>query len=143
MATVHMKFDVKPDRVWAVLADPASYADWVVGSDSIRKADPHWPQPGARFHHRVGSGPLKVRDHTEVLESDPPHRLVLRARARPLGTARVEVVVVRDGEGSRVSLVETAADPLTRLVLNPLTDPLLDRRNAEMLRRLKRLAETG
>lgn len=143
MSTVHLKFDVPPERVWEVLADPDSYADWVVGSDSIREADAHWPEPGSRFHHRVGTGPLKVRDHTEVLESHPPHRLVLRARARPLGTARVEVVVATDGEGSLVSLVETAADPLTGLFLNRFSDPLLDRRNNEMLRRLKRIAETG
>ncbi|HET9074507.1 MAG TPA: SRPBCC family protein [Solirubrobacteraceae bacterium] len=142
MSTVHLKFDVAPERIWAVLSDPTSYADWVVGSDSIRSADPHWPAPGSRFHHRVGTGPLKVRDHTEVLEADPPHRLVLRARARPLGTARVEVRSTPDGAGTLVSLVETAADPLTRLVLNRFSDSLLDRRNTEMLRRLKRLAES-
>jgi uncharacterized protein YndB with AHSA1/START domain len=143
MSTVHLKFDVPPERVWDVLADPGTYSDWVVGSHSIRAADEHWPAVGSRFHHRVGTGPLKVRDHTEVLEVDPPHRLVLRARARPVGTARVELVAVRDGDGSLVTIKETAADPLSRLLMNPLSDPLLDRRNVETLRRLKRIAETG
>jgi uncharacterized protein YndB with AHSA1/START domain len=138
-----MKFDVPPDRVWSALADPETYADWVVGSHSIRDADDTWPQVGARFHHRVGAGPFRVRDNTEVLKSQPPERLVLRAKARPLGTARVELVIKRDGDGSLVTIKETAGDPLTLLAINRLTDPLMDRRNTESLRRLKRIAETG
>jgi uncharacterized protein YndB with AHSA1/START domain len=143
MSTVHLKFDVTPERVWATLADPETYGDWVVGSHSIRDADATWPEPGSRFYHRVGIGPLRVRDHTEVLESAPPHRLVLHARARPLGTARVELVVSRDGEGSLVTIQETAGDPLSLIAINPLTAKLMEARNVETLRRLKRIAETG
>ena len=143
MSTRHLKFDVASERVWAVLADPETYADWVVGSDSIRDADANWPEVGSRFYHRVGTGPFKVRDHTESLECVPPNRLVLHARARPVGTARVELVISRDGERSLVTIVETAGDPLSRLAINPLTSKLMDRRNDETLRRLKRIAETG
>ena len=32
-----------PDEVWAVLADPWSYATWVVGTVKIREADEAWP----------------------------------------------------------------------------------------------------
>src|SRR6478735_6471041 len=77
-----------PERIWAVLADPGSYGYWVVGSDTIRDADGGWPQPGTKIHHRVGVGPLKINDDTQVIESEPGRRLVLHARARPLGTAR-------------------------------------------------------
>jgi uncharacterized protein YndB with AHSA1/START domain len=83
-----MTVDAPPERVFAVLADPKTYADWVVGSDTIRDADPTWPAPGSRFYHRVGVGPIKVKDHTEVREADRPRKLALHARARPLGTAR-------------------------------------------------------
>lgn len=71
MATTEAQFSVSPDRVFAVLSDPASYADWVVGSHSVRDADPTWPEVGARFYHRVGAGPMTVSDHTEVLAVDP------------------------------------------------------------------------
>jgi uncharacterized protein YndB with AHSA1/START domain len=143
VATTEAQFSVPPQRVFAVLADPKSYADWVVGSHSIRDADPDWPAVGSRFHHRVGVGPLTVKDHTEVLEVDPPHRLVLRARARPLGTAKIELVLEpRDG-GTHVTMTEVAGDPLSKLVINPLTDPLVHHRNVESLRRLQRISETG
>jgi uncharacterized protein YndB with AHSA1/START domain len=143
VATTDTQFSVPPERVFAVLSDPESYADWVVGSHSIRDADPDWPAVGSRFHHRVGAGPLNVKDHTEVLEVDPPRRLVLRARARPLGTAKVEIVLEpRDG-GTHVTMTEVAGDPLSQLAINRLTDPLVHRRNVESLRRLRRISETG
>lgn len=143
MATTHIQIDVPPERVFAVLATPATYADWVVGSDIIRAADADWPAVGSRFYHRVGFGPFKVKDHTEVVEVDPPHRLVLHARARPVGTAMVTMLLEpRDG-GSWVTMIETAGDPLSRLSINALTDPLVKIRNDVSLRRLKRIAETG
>ena len=143
MATTHKLFHVPPERVFEVLADPNCYGDWVVGSHSIRDADGTWPAPGSRFHHRVGVGPLTINDHTEVLELDPPRRILLRARARPLGTAKVELQIESHGDGARVTMSETAGDPLSRLGLNPLTDPLVNLRNQESLRRLRRIAETG
>lgn len=133
--------DADPERVFAVLSDPQSFGDWVVGSDTIRDADADWPATGSRFHHTVGGGPLKVRDHTEVLDSRPPHRLVLRARARPLGTALVTLTIVEEREGAEIIMREQPADPLSRLLFNPVVQPLLHFRNLESLRRLKRLVE--
>jgi uncharacterized protein YndB with AHSA1/START domain len=143
MATSHIQIDLPPERVWAVLATPATYADWVVGSDIIRGADENWPEPGSRFYHRVGWGPFKVKDHTEVVESDPLRKLVIHARARPVGTALVSFrLEPRDG-GTYVTMIEEGGDPLSRLSINPLTDPLVKKRNDVALRRLKRIAETG
>ena len=143
MATTEIDLAVGPERVFAVLSDPDAYGDWVVGSDMIRDADPHWPAVGSRFHHRVGAGPIKIKDHTEVLELDPTGMLVLRARARPMGTARVTMKWVARGSGTHVTMREIAGDPLSRLAINPLTDWLVDRRNRLALRRFKRIAETG
>lgn len=143
MATTQAQFSVLPERVFEVLSDPGAYADWVVGSHSIRDADPGWPAVGTRFHHRVGVAPLTVRDHTEVLDVARPRRLVLRARARPLGTAIVRLELEPNGAGTCVTMTEVAGDPLSKLVLNRLTDPLVHRRNVKSLRRLRRIAETG
>lgn len=140
MARNQRLMPVSPERVFSVLADPSSYGHWVVGSDTIRDADPGWPAVGSRFHHRVGAGPLKVNDHTEVLEADPPRRLVLHAKARPLGTARVELELERRGGGTLVTMVEDAGDPFTKVVFWGLTHLLVRGRNAESLRRLEELA---
>ena len=143
MATTEIQLAVEPERVFAVLSEPDAYGDWVVGSDTIRDADLHWPAVGSRFYHRVGAGPIKVNDHTEVIDVDPAGRLVLRARARPLGTARVSMEWVARGNGTHVTMREVAGDPLSRLAINPLTDWLVHRRNRLALRRFKRIAETG
>lgn len=140
MARNQRLMPVPPERVFAVLSDPWSYGHWVVGSDTIRDADPGWPAVGTRFHHRVGVGPLKVDDHTEVVECDPPRRLVLHAKARPLGTARVVLDLERRGGGTLVTMVEDAGDPLTEIVFWGLTHLLVRGRNAESLRRLEELA---
>jgi uncharacterized protein YndB with AHSA1/START domain len=143
MATNHIQISASPDEVFAALANPANYGDWVVGSDTVRDADVQWPKVGSRFHHRVGVGLLKVNDHTEVLEVNPPYRLVMHARARPLGTAKVAMQLIQRDGGTYVTMTETAGDRLSQLMLNRLTDPLIRVRNGESLRRLKRIAETG
>jgi len=134
-------FNVPPERVFEVLSDARSYGHWVVGAKDIRAADGGFPAPGTRFHHSIGFGPLTISDHTEVVESAPPHRLVLRAKARPLGTAKVVLEILPEGGGSRVTFIEDAGDPLTRYVFNPLTHLVVRGRNAESLRRLRELAE--
>ena len=131
---------VPSTAVWAALADPGGYGYWVVGSKVIRDADASWPAPGARFHHTIGVGPLKVSDHTESLEAEPPRLLRLRAKGRPLGMARITLEMTpRDG-GTLVRMTETADGPTAILALNPLFHLLTKARNAESLMRLEELA---
>jgi uncharacterized protein YndB with AHSA1/START domain len=135
--------DAPPERVFAVLADWRSYGEWVVGSSDIRGADPGFPAAGTRFHHTVGIGPLKLPDHTQVVEVEQPHRLVLRAKSRPLATAIVAIELSADGNGgTHAKLREDPGDPLSAFVFMPLTHLLVRHRNEESLRRLKELAES-
>ena len=143
MARNETVVQASPDEVFAVLADGWAYVDWVVGCQKIRAVDEGFPAVGTAFHHRVGLvGPLTVADNTEVLVAEPGRKIVLQARARPMGTARVTLELEPFGQGTRVTIDETAGDMLTRLTsLNPLVDPLVKLRNVESLRRLKVLAE--
>jgi hypothetical protein len=111
-----------------------------VGSDTIRDADAGWPKPGTKIHHRVGIGPFKLNDDTQVKESTPARRLVLHARARPFGTARVALELHPEGAATRVVMVEEPDDRLSRLLHNPIADRVLHRRNVTALRRLSELA---
>ena len=133
--------DASPEAVFDVLSDPNSYGYWVVGSERIRDADADWPAPGSRFHHTVGFGPLKVNDHTLSERMERPNLLELRAKARPLGTAKVRLELEAEGTGTRVRMFEDAGDILTAIVFNPLTHLLVRGRNEESLRRLAELAE--
>lgn len=129
-----------PERVFDVLADPRAYGEWVVGSKRVREIEGRWPEIGARFHHQVGWGPLRVSDHTEVIDVDPPRMLKLRAKARPLGTAEVTMLLVGEGDGTRVVMLEDPGDRISALVFNPLTHLLVRGRNVESLQRLRSIA---
>lgn len=142
MARVRTATTASPQDVWDVLTDAHAYGHWVVGSSHVRDVDAEWPRVGSRFHHSVGVRPLTLSDNTEVLEIDPVHRIVLAARARPLGTARVTLTLVPSGTGTQVTIVEEPGDRLTWLLTaNPVAQRLLHARNEESLRRLRRLAE--
>jgi uncharacterized protein YndB with AHSA1/START domain len=142
MPTNEIEIDAPPEAVFDVLADPRSYARWVVGSRKVHSADPEWPAPGAVFEHTQGFGPLAfVRDSTCVLQNTRPTLLRLRVQARPLSVAHVTLRLTRSDVGTHVVMEEGPAEWWSVVTMNPLTDPFLKLRNAESLRRLKRLAE--
>lgn len=142
MARNRVHIHAEPEAVFAVLSDPDCYPAWVVGADTIRDYDEEFPAVGSRFHHKVGPGPLNIRDHSEVIEVDPPNRLVLKAKARPLGTATIEIDLRESAGGTEVRMQERPGDRLTSLFVgNPVADTALRLRNAEALTRLKRLVE--
>ncbi len=141
MSTTRRQIDAPPERVWAVLANPDSYAHWVVGSRDTRSADPRFPAEGTSFHHTVAFGPIDLKDETSVVESDAPRRLVLHVKARPLGRAKVRLDLSATGGGTRVTMREGPESLIARLAYNPLVDLLLRGRNDEALRRLATLAE--
>lgn len=125
-----------------MLSDGWRYADWVVGADRIRAVDAGWPHVGARLQHSVGQWPGRVHDETEVLACDPARRLVLRARLRPVGEARVELTVDPLAEGGcEITIAEDLTSGPGALVLGPVRRFALDVRNVEVLRRLAAVAE--
>jgi uncharacterized protein YndB with AHSA1/START domain len=141
MARNQRYIDAPPERVFAVLADPRCYPEWVVGAKEIRAADPGFPAAGTRFHHSVGVGPLAVRDHTAVLASDPPRSLTLDAHARPLGSATVRLELEPRRAGTRVTMIEDPSGCTTPLKYLPTTHLFARVRNFESLRRLQALVE--
>jgi uncharacterized protein YndB with AHSA1/START domain len=140
MATSERFMPVSADAVWAALARAETYGYWVVGSKEIREVEPAWPAPGSRFHHTVGFGPLKVADHTESLECSPPRELVMRAKSRPFGTARVAMRMIPTDGGTLVRMEENPDGLTSLLTLNPAVQLLTGGRNAESLARLEELA---
>ncbi len=131
---------VPVQAVWDALADPGAYGYWVVGSKRIRDADPGWPEPGTRFHHTIGVGPLTVDDHTESLEAEPGRLLRMRAKGRPLGTAQVTMRLTERDGGTLVQMTEDPDGLSALLALHPLVHLATRARNAESLMRLEELA---
>lgn len=136
--TIHV--DAPPEAVWEVLADPRLYGNWVVGASTTRAVDGDWPAVGSVLHH---TQMLVLHDTTEILESEPRRRVVLEARARPLVVAHVSVTLEPEDGGTRVVLEEWPTGGLAAAVPRLVTDAAIRVRNAESIRRIKRLTEIG
>ena len=141
MAKNEIDIAVPRERVFAILADPESYAEWVVGASRVRDADSTWPAPGSQLHHSVGAEPVTIDDSTEVIECEVPERLVLLAHLGPLGSFRVELVLRAEGESTHVTMHEVAVEGVSKLA-EPLTGVGVAARNKISLGRLKELAES-
>jgi uncharacterized protein YndB with AHSA1/START domain len=141
MAENEIVVDAPRERVWAVLGDADTYAEWVVGAARVRDADTAWPDVGSRLHHSIGLGPLTIDDSTEVVAADPPARLELLAHLGPLGSFRVELRLEQVGEGlTHVTMVEHPVEGVSQAA-GPVGDAFGRVRNNLSLARLKALAE--
>lgn len=137
MARTERNMRCQPDDVFRVLLDARRYPDWVVGARTIRGVDSEWPAVGSAFYHRVGVLG-EVKDKSEILELDPPRRIVLRTYLRPLGIARVIITAEPSLDGTRVAIVEEPERGTRLRRIRRLLDPLMHLRNREALRRLER-----
>jgi hypothetical protein len=97
-----------------------------------------WPAAGSRFFHTVGVGPIKTKDNTKVIEVEPGRRLVLEARARPAGVAKVIFTLHPVDGGTEVEIEEYPVRGVAKAIHNPVQDGLIKLRNVETLRRLEK-----
>jgi uncharacterized protein YndB with AHSA1/START domain len=144
MARTSIRTHASPERVFTVLTNAEAYAHWVVGAKQVRAVDDGWPAPGTAFHHSVGAGPAKLDDSTTVIELDSPRRLILKGRARPLGTMSIVLDVRRSDDRTEITITEQPAAGPPRWLVGPAAwamDVLIHLRNVESLRRLRKLAE--
>lgn len=142
MSTTSVEIGRSPEHVFGVLLTPQAYPHWVVGARRIRGVDPDWPKEQSAFHHTVGVWPVLVNDHTTIVESDPPSRLKLRARAWPFGEADVTLRLEPRGGRTLVTLHEEPVKGPVRTAWNRFADVAGHVRNSVSLIRLKRLAES-
>lgn len=129
-------------EVWAVIADGWTYSQWVVGNSRMRAVDAHWPQVGATIRHSIGIWPLVLDDVTVVLDCRPLEQLVLLAKGRPLGKARITLRLfdLEDG-GCRIEMSEVPVGIPMGWVPNRVALAAAVPRNRECTWRLAALAE--
>lgn len=140
--TVKRDSTASRDRVWDVIADGWTYSQWVVGNSRMRAVDPNWPQVGSTIRHSIGVWPLLIDDVTIVEECRPSEKLVLLAKGRPFGKARVTVRLFDiDGGGCRIEMAEVPVGAPMGWVPDRLSLAAAFPRNRECTWRLAALAE--
>jgi uncharacterized protein YndB with AHSA1/START domain len=134
-------FEASPEAIWRYLGDARTYPRWVVGAAESRKVDADYPKPGATLHHTQGLPRVGLKDTSTVVAADPPRDLELEVRIRPFAVNGVRFILEPDNGRTHVTMLEwPKSGPLARL-LGPLMVAALKVRNAETLRRLKKLSE--
>src|SRR4051812_37847957 len=129
-------------QVWDVMADGWTYSQWVVGNSRMRGVDPQWPAEGSKIAHSVGVWPLLLDDITVVEECQPQDRLVLEAKGRPFGKARITLRLFDiDGGGCRIEMAEVPVGAPMGWVPKRLALAAAVPRNRECTRRLAAIAE--
>ena len=139
--TVRRDTVATPAQVWAVIADGWTYSQWVVGNGRMRAVDADWPAPGSRIHHTIGIWPLTINDETVVETCTPEKELVLRAKTRPFGGARITLRLKETSTGCRIEMTEVPVGGPLDLVPRQLALAAVWPRNRECTWRLAAHAE--
>ncbi|MFC9336893.1 SRPBCC family protein [Streptomyces sp. NPDC057020] len=141
MAVRHRLVHRPPNDVWAVLADPSRYGEWVVGPSDSTPLDSSWPEVGSRLGYTVRLGPWSGEGTTTVRHVDPGRELELEAAFGALGTARIFLQLKPWGEETLVVCDEHPLRGLGGTLHNPVSDAALQLRHRGMLARLARTVE--
>ena len=76
--TLDAEFDASPDRVWQLWADPRQLERWWGPPTYPATFTKHDLAPGSRVeYHMTGPEGDQPKGFWDILETDPPHRLVL------------------------------------------------------------------
>jgi uncharacterized protein YndB with AHSA1/START domain len=140
--TVTRETTATPEQVWAVIADGWTYSQWVVGNGRMRAVDAHWPAPGSKIHHTIGVWPVTINDETVVEACTPMKELVLHAKTRPFGGARITLRLNETASGGcRIEMAEVPVGGPLNLVPRRLALAAVWPRNRECTWRLAAQAE--
>lgn len=75
--TITAEFDASPERVWQLWADPRQLERWWGPPTYPATFTRHALTPGSRVeYHMTGPEGDQPRGYWDIVESDPPHRLV-------------------------------------------------------------------
>ncbi|MFD6891852.1 SRPBCC family protein [Streptomyces sp. NPDC059957] len=141
MAVRHQLIRHSPRAVWAVLADPTLYGEWVVGPSESTPLDHAWPAPGSRLRYTIRLGPWAVEGTTTVRHQETDRELELEASFKALGTARIFLQLRPWGEETLIICDEHPLRGLGGALHNPVSEAALQLRHRGMLPRLAKLVE--
>ncbi|MFD4750841.1 SRPBCC family protein [Streptomyces rubiginosohelvolus] len=136
MAIRHRLIERPAADVWAVLADPTRYGDWVVGTSKSSPEAGSWPEVGAAITYTVRLGRWSAQGRTTVRRCEAPHVLELEAESGWLGTARIALKVRPWGRNTLVIIDEHPLRGPAAKLHNTVIDAFVQVRHRSMLAHL-------
>ena len=110
--TLEAEFEASPERVWQLWADPRQLERWWGPPTYPATFTKHDLAPGSRIeYHMTGPEGDQPRGFWDILEVDPPHRLLVRdGFANDDGTPNNEMPPARSRGDDRGDRRRTNAD---------------------------------
>lgn len=101
--TIEQHIVAPPERVWATITDTRRFAEWVVNTLEVARADSDSAEAGVTYDERNRiAGPLTGSSRWRVESADAPRRTVHSGEGIWLaGAMRLEITVEPDGDGTR------------------------------------------
>ena len=113
VASRTVRLPARPERVWALLTDPAGFPHWRDDVRSVELLPPREGRTAWREHSRHG------RITFEVVTAEPPHRLTTAIADRDLPFGGTwEYALTPDGDGTQLVVTERGEvhNPLFRFM---------------------------
>jgi hypothetical protein len=143
VGVIEREMSIGVEALWLVLADAASYAQWLLHLTEIRQIDGDWPTPGAAFEYRFRWGPIKLSGRATVLQAHPPGHVRVRWRRGLLGVSIADVSLQPVADRTVVRVTEEPEGLFAGVSTNPLVDGPRTANTVTSLDRLERLARAG
>jgi hypothetical protein len=141
MATTDITIDAPPHAVYESLLDAWTYEVWVGGAKKVRDVDAAWPDPGSRFHHSIGAGPIATRDETRMIRHTRDKLVELEVHLWPIGKGVVRLELEDTGARTHVTMYEDFTDGPAAWGNNAVQQVMIKLRNDVSLDKLKTVVE--
>src|SRR5207249_8388125 len=123
--TVEAEFDASVERIWQLWADPRQLERWWGPPTYPATFTKHHLAPGSRIeYHMTGPAGEQPHGYWDVLEVEPPHRILLRGGCAngdgtpntdmPISTIRVGIEEVAQGRTRMSRACSPASRPWSR-----------------------------
>jgi uncharacterized protein YndB with AHSA1/START domain len=112
LVTASIEIAAPPEKVWALVMDPASLGEWVTIHRKLVHADGGPLRVGYTMDQQIHMRGVSLEVHWKLVECRPNELAVWEGRGPARSHARSEYVLEADGEGTRFDYRNEFRPPL-------------------------------
>jgi uncharacterized protein YndB with AHSA1/START domain len=112
LVTASIEIAAPPERVWALVMDPASLGEWVTIHRKLVHADGGAPRVGYTMDQQIHMRGVSLEVHWKLVECRPNELAIWEGRGPARSHARSEYALEAKGDGTRFDYRNEFRPPL-------------------------------
>jgi uncharacterized protein YndB with AHSA1/START domain len=112
LVTASIEIAAPPERVWALVMDPASLGEWVTIHRKLLHADGGPPRVGYTMDQQIHMRGVSLDVHWKLVECRPYELAIWEGRGPARSRAHSEYVLAAEGDGTRFDYRNEFRPPL-------------------------------